>query len=424
MIQLQVLNYILKNKDSSLITLNNLTDKYFSEYKQEFNFILNHFNEYNKICDLETFLEKFPDFEIINVTESASYLINTLYDDFNTRKLAETFNRVKGLLIKGDVDKAMLEVKKTTENLSKGVALQSVDILKDTSRFDAYLERTRDFNKFYISTGFKELDKIVGGFDREEELATIVARTNYGKSWVLLKCAASACEQGLNVGIYSGEMSDRKVGYRLDTLIGHINNGELIHGNISIQNEYKKYIDKLPTMFKGSLKVLTPNMINGPADVNALRTFIEKEHLDILFIDQLSLLEDQRKGKSPVEKASNISKDLKLLQVMKKIPIISVSQQNRTTSESGSVDTTQIAMSDRIGQDSTMIIFIEKKDTIMKLTLVKSRDSENGKVLTYNVDLNRGIFTYVPDEQDGIKGEIEENLEDRYSSTDMGEEVF
>ena len=74
--------------------------------------------------------------------------------------------------------------------MSTGVALQCVDILKDTSRYEAYVERTKDFNKFYIKTGFPELDKIIGGWDREEELGTIVARTNYGKSWILLKSAA------------------------------------------------------------------------------------------------------------------------------------------------------------------------------------------------------------------------------------------
>lgn len=399
--------------------MNGLNKNYFSEYPDEFLFIQDHLEQYHTIPDTETFLDKFPDFEIIVVNETPEYLVNALFDDYNTRMMAESFNKVKDLLLKNDTKDAMTLFKTMNEKLSTGVSLRTVDITKDTSRYDAYVDRTQDFSKYYISTGFKELDQIIGGFDREEELCTIVARTNYGKSWVLLKMAASAFEQGLNVGLYSGEMSERKVGYRFDTIVGHINNGAITHGNISVQNEYKKYIDGLPSMFKGkgSLKVLTPNMINGPADVNALRTFIEKEHLDILFVDQLSLLEDQRNGKTPVEKASNISKDLKNLQVLERRPIISVSQQNRTASDNG-VDTTQIAMSDRIGQDSTMVIFIEKKDDTMKITLVKSRDSENGKEITYLVDLNKGEWKYVPSEKDGIQGNpSEENkYESRYKS--------
>jgi replicative DNA helicase len=428
-IQLQFLNYVLNSKDSSLIILNNLNEGHFSDYKGEFAYIKRHLDKYGNIPDLESFLSSFQEFEVIKVNETPQYLIEELFTDYKTRKLAEVFNKVRTLLMAGKVDDATRLYQEEAENFYVGVSLQSVDILKDTTRYDAYLERTKDFNKYYISTGFRELDQIIGGWDRQEELATIVARTNYGKSWILLKCAAAAAKQGLKVGIYSGEMSERKVGYRIDTLVGHIPNGSLIHGNISIQTEYEQFIKQLPTMFTGSLKVLTPNMINGPADVNALRLFIEKEGLDILFVDQLSLLEDYRHGKTPVEKAANISKDLKNLQVLKRVPIISVSQQNRSKNDGGGVDTTQIAQSDRIGQDSTCIIFLEKDEDIIKLNLVKSRDSANGKVLSYLVDFNKGDFTFIPEEvEEGQQPQqfqqTGENYPTKPNKETTGEDVF
>ena len=154
---------------------------------------------------------------------------------------------------------------------------------------------------------------------RQEELATIAARTNQGKSWLLLKCAIAAAEQGLNVGIYSGEMSENKVGYRVDTLISHISNGKMIHGDASIQVDYKRYLESLKGRMKGTIRVLTPAMINGAAGVTALRAFIEKDKLDMLCVDQHSLLEDDKGAKNPTERAANISRDLKNLQVMKKI---------------------------------------------------------------------------------------------------------
>ena len=422
MIQLQVLNKILKNKDMSIISLNNLTKEYFSDYSKEFEFIVEHYNKYGNVCDFETFLDHFPKFDVIDVRESDSYLLSQLVDDLNYRKLVNIFGDVKNLILQGKMDEAVALYRNAEQTLNVGASMTCVDIFKDTSRYDSYVDKTKGVDKYYVSTGFKELDAIIGGFDRQEELATIVARTNYGKSWILLKCAAAACQQGLNVGIYSGEMSENKVGYRIDTLLGHLSNGGLVHGNESIMNDYKRYMESLPELIKGTIKVITPAMINGPADVNALRAFIEKEKLDIIFIDQLSLLEDARRGKTPVEKMSNISKDLKLLQVMKKIPIISVSQQNRTTTESGNVDTTQIAGSDRIGQDSTLILFIEKDNDMMKLTLVKSRDTANGNVLTYKVDLNRGIFQYIPSENDGIDTSELTQIENRYASE--GEDCF
>ena len=414
-IQLQFLNYLLDSKDTSIITLNNLDKRYFYDYPNEWLFIYNHLKEYNTIPDKETFLSKFPDFELVKVNEPASFLIEELFNDYKKSIIVKSFNSIADNINEGNLEKALDILKDSYENVATGIALQSVDILKDTSRYEDYVERTKDFNKYYIKTGFKELDDLIGGWDREEELATIIARSNTGKSWIIIKTAVAAVEQGLKVGLYSGEMSEKKVGYRFDTLFQHIANGSLVHGNKDVLEEYTKYIEELPNTFSGSLKVLTPKMINGPAGVNALRAFIEKENLDILLVDQHSLLEDDRKAKNPVEKAANISRDLKNLQVLKRIPIISVSQMNRTKNEDDSdlIDLVQIAQSDRIGQDSTIVLGIsrDKKDKdLMKLQIVKSRDTENGKVLSYIVNWNLGKFTFIPENV-----EEDKSLEDRYS---------
>lgn len=422
MIQLQVINFLLASKDSSMLQINNITDEFFDEYKEEFNFISDHLREYGNIPDTASFLDKFPNFDIIEVSESQDYLVDKLYDDRNTRKLASIFNDIRTKLMSGDIDGAMELYTTSTDSIIKAKHVDAVDILKDTSRYESYLERVEDFSKFFVKTGFAELDEIIGGWDKQEELATIVARSNQGKSWVLMKCAVAAVEQGLRVGLYSGEMSERKVGYRIDTLISHISNAAMVRGDRSIQNEYKKYLDGLSSRYSGCLKVLTPNMIDGPAGVSALRAFIEKENLDILFIDQHSLLEDDRHAKNPVEKASNISKDLKNLQVLLKIPIISVSQQNRASTEDG-VDLTHIAQSDRIGQDSTIVLFFEQDNNIMEMHLVKSRDSVNGKNLSYAVDLNTGNFTYLPEESNAIDGRGSEELKAKFE-VDDGEDIF
>lgn len=411
MIQAQVLNKIIQSKDTSIITLNNLGTEFFSDYKDEFCFIRNHLTRYGNVPDMETFLNAFPDFQVINVNEPTSYLLEELMRDKNKRFLAENYTRVRELIMDDNIEAAMKILKQASDESTQFISLQCVDILKDTSRYDAYVDKIDNTDKYFIKTGFDELDAVTGGWDVNEELATIVARNGLGKSFVLFKCAAAAAQQGKCVGIYSGEMSENKVGYRIDSILSHLSNGAMIHGSGSIKNEYKHFIDNLSENVPGSIKVLTPKMINGPAGVAALRAFVEKEGIEILFIDQHSLLEDDRGAKNPVEKASNISKDLKLLQVLKRIPIISVSQQNREKTDDGKdgkiFDTTQVAMSDRIAQDSTQIIFIERKDDLMRLHLVKSRDTANGKILTYKVDLNRGIWQYVPDEQSG-----EQNLTD------------
>ena len=417
-----MLNRILQSKNTALITVNNLTDDYFSDYREEFNFIKNHLDQYGNVPDLETFLNRFTNFDVIDVKESDNYLIDALYDNKNQRELASVFNKVRSLIMSNKTDEAMKVYLNASQNIVKGVHLDSVDIISDTSRYDRYLEKCNDFNKYYVSTGFKELDEIIGGWDRQEELATIAARSGVGKSWMLLFVAVAAAKQGLNVGIYSGEMSEDKVGYRIDTLISHLSNGQIIHGNVNVSGHYKEYLDNLKTTVKGSIRVLTPSKINGPAGVTALRAFIEKDNLDMLCVDQHSLLEDDRNARNPIERAANISKDLKNLQVMKKIPIISVSQQNRNSVENG-VSTANIAQSDRIAQDSTIILFLEQKDGVLTIHLTKSRDSVNARDLNYAVDLDKGMFTFIPEGVD-ISDADAESLAHSYEPLVDKEEPF
>lgn len=422
MVQLQILNRILETGDSSIITLNNFDDSYFSDYKDEFNFIKDHYTEYGVVPDKESFADKFNDFDFINVNEPTKYLLDKLVEDKNKRNLIKTFNKVRDYINGNDLEGALKVFRESADKLSETISLEATDIFKDTSRYDKYIERCNDFNKYYVTTGFKELDEVLGGWDRQEELAVIMARTNQGKSWLLLKCAVAAAEQGLNVGIYSGEMSENKVGYRIDTLISHLSNSCLIHGNAAIQNDYRRYIESLQNgKIKGSVKVITPSQINGPAGVTALRAFIEKEHLDMLCVDQHSLLEDDRKAKNPVERASNISKDLKNLQVLKKIPIIAVSQQNRGDTTEG-ITTMNIAQSDRIGQDSTIVLAFEQKDGVLNLQIIKARDAGAGKKLQYAINFDTGTFEFMPSSTDALNGKGSDDLREAF---EYGEdEVF
>lgn len=395
--------------------VNSIDDSFFSDYQDEYNFIRNHLSNYNQVPDKLTFANQFSDFDWIEVTENPNYLVDELYRDRNKRTLAKVFNGVRDRINVGDVEGAMALFTSSSQELVASTHIDCVDIIRDTTRYEAYLERTQDFNKFYVKTGFPELDELIGGWDRLEEYATIVARPGVGKSWVLLRCAMAAAEQGLRAGLYSGEMSETKVGYRFDTLAGHISNSGIIHGNSELMNSYKSFLDSMSSRFSGTLKVITPKMIKHSATVTDLEAFIEKEKLDILFIDQHSLMEDQRKAKDPVTRAANISKDLKNLQVLKRIPIITVSQQNRSLVDDNAVlDVSHIAQADRIGQDSTVVVFLEQKNQVLTMHLAKSRDNGAGVKIKYAIDLDKGIFQFVPNEEDPISSEACEQLRNEF----------
>lgn len=425
--QLQFLNYLLKNKDSNLITVKGLTEDNFPNYKKEFNYIVNHIKKYGVVPDPTTFISVFPNFEIIELNESIDYILNELHREKSERLLAKTFNKIRDLLVDGKTEEAMNLFITSAQNVSANKHLEAVNILTDIDdRYNTYVDKCNDFSKYYISTGFKELDSILGGWDRYEEYATIAARSGIGKTWVMLKSITAAVDRGLNVGVFSGEMSVNKLAYRFDTLMSHISNGKLMHGNEEVSNVYKKYLDNLKINHKGSLYVLTRDMIDGDANVTALRGFIEKYNLDILFIDQMSLLDGDKYAKASYEKIAGISKEIKVLQVTKHIPIIMVSQQNRSSVNDGEYAGTQhIAGSDRLAQDSTVIIFLTQEDSdagrIMTMNIAKSRDGGTGQTLKYAINLDKGVFDYIAED-----GESGEDLENRYTvrTNESGERVF
>ena len=91
MIQTQFINWLLDTKDTSVLTLNNIGKDYFSDYEKEFEFIQQHISEYNNVPDKETFINKFPDFDLIKVTETPQYLLSELLLDKQKRMLAKAF---------------------------------------------------------------------------------------------------------------------------------------------------------------------------------------------------------------------------------------------------------------------------------------------------------------------------------------------
>ena len=432
--QFQIINKVLQNKDYSFITLNNLTADHFYGYKAEYEFIKAHYNNYHTVPDRLTFLQHFPEFVIQDVNEPDNYLIEQLYTDYNQSYLATRLNNLKKLLEADDTANAMRYFQESLDKLHVGAALQCTDIMSDTSRYERYLDAGTNQAKYFISTGFPELDKIITGIDRRNENMVIAARTGVGKSQMMCAMAAAASKQGLCVGIYSGEMSVDKVAYRIDTMLGKVDNRKISRGDLFYKDHYKNYLESLACANYGPIKVITPADIAGPATVSALQAFIEKEHLDILFIDQYSLLEDESRARVVHEKVANISKAVKNLQVLKQIPIISVSQMNRTKNEDNSQDTTQIAMSDRIGQDATVLLMLDKKDSEdpnqqgaykFTINIVKSRDGGDGRKLDYLWNFNTGDYRYIANGADGVTSEEDmEELENSYnidypSSDDM-----
>jgi replicative DNA helicase len=423
--QIQIINLILSTGDYSFILDNNLSSDYFPDLRKEFNFINKHYFTYNQVPDQATFLKNFPEFEIIQVNESEEYLLNEIYREHNEKFLVSTFNKIRGLLMDGKTDEAMNLLSSSADNAISNKKMDAIDILSDVSRYDSYIEKCHDFNKYYVTTGFRELDMALGGgIDRQNSYFVISARAGIGKTLIMVKFAAAAVKAGLKVGMYEGEMTVDKIAGRYDTLVSHISNSAITHGNIGISNMYKSYLDNLSSSGqKGKFYILTRDMVpDNKVTVNTLRSFVEKYDLDMLFVDQLSLLDTDSHYRQSFEQMAEISKALKNLQVQKRIPIVVASQQNRSSLENNELAGTQnLSLSDRIGQDATEVIFLSKNDNLMKINIAKARDGYTKNLLSYVVNFDTGTFEYAP-EEDEEESEAESNKQD--NNKNLGERVF
>lgn len=425
MIELQILNYVYQTNSIQVFILNGITQEYFTTYREHYNFIIQFYNEYNSLPSRETFQAKFSDnFDWITVTDPEDYLVKKLKEAKLYRDLIGSFKDLGNLIKDEKSDEAVALMSELSQKFIQTKQSNCIDLIDNAKlRYDSYIDRVENPERSYVTTGLKELDDILGGWDLKNESALVCARTGFGKSWWLIYFALAAAKAGLRVGFYSGEMELDLVGYRLDTFLGNIANGSLTHGNENVREEYTDYVESLSKVIKGHIFCITPDMFDGSVTVSKLRAFIEKENLDMLCIDQFSLLDDQKRARTPREQAVNISKDLRALQRLKKIPIIIAVQLNREEYEEGP-NTRNIAESDRIGQDCTTALFIERKGDNVVLTIGKARNAKTGDKLTYAWNINMGTLHYIPSEEDARQGNGSEDLLSEYNDTARSDMVF
>jgi replicative DNA helicase len=428
MITLQILNKVIQTGDIQLITKNALTEEYFVGYEKEFNFIVDHFNKYGNVPDKATFLDKFNEFNLIEVAETDKYLLDTLYEEHLYYKSVEVVQKVAELL-KHNSNDAVEYLHSQLPNLQIAATTEGTDIISQADeRYKIYLEKMNAKNPWYITTGFEELDDILNGWAKGEELVVLFARTGQGKSWVLAKTLTHAWQIGNRVGYISPEMSPAKVGYRFDTLFKHFSNRNLVWGRE--EPDYEKYIKELKNK-ENPFIVATPLDFQKKITVTKLKHFCQTNKLDILGVDGITYLTDERykKGDNKTISLTNISEDLMALSIELGIPILVVVQSNRSgvkdADSEGTPELENIRDSDGIAQNATKVIALRQTGAGLEFGIKKHRDGINGGKLIYYWDIDKGQFNYIPSSDDAAKPETRnKKTEEIKNSFNDGTDVF
>ena len=411
MVALQILSKVLATKDLSIIENNSLTEEYFVGYEDEYNYIIDHFKQYGTVPDKATFLSKFEDVELVEVTESDTYLVDEVREEWLYYKCVPVVQQMANLL-KTDANAAAQYMAQAIKDLQPNYRLGGVNIIAQAmQRYEQFEKRKEKQDEFFFTTGFEELDDTIHGLSRETaELVVIYARTNMGKSWVLAKICTHIWQIGFNVGYVSPEMSPENVGYRFDTLYKNFSNKGLMWSNDSIGEDYKQYIQDLSQRQNGFV-VATPMNFDRKITVTKLKNWIKENNLNLVAIDGISYMTDERakRGDNKSTTLTNIAEDLRLLSLEMKIPVLVVMQANRggvKNTEEGAPELETMRDSDGVSHNATKAFSIRQlKDNVLELDVTKNTFGVVGAKLKYSWSIDTGEFVFIPSYDDGMSEE-------------------
>ena len=180
-----------------------------------------------------------------------------------------------------------------------------------------------------ISTGVAPLDNLLGGF-KPGEMVVVGARPSVGKSILALTFCTSAARTGKRVLLISLEMSETEITERILANVANVPLNEMTNATVSqdhlvaMGQEIGK-ISRLPMWY--CLEATTVEQVR-----KAAYQLYENGGLDMIAVDYLQLMEASfAKGQNRQEQISEISRGLRKLSMELNIPIIVLSQLNRSS---------------------------------------------------------------------------------------------
>lgn len=238
-------------------------------------------------------------------------------------------------------------------------------------------------------TGFMDLDKITNGLQKSD-LIIVAGRPAMGKTAFALNIALNACvKYNKVIAMFSLEMSSGQLVQRLLSAEANIESQKLRNGRLSMDewqrlasvagelNEIQFYIDDTPAI--------------SVTEVRAKSRRIKRERgLDLVIIDYLQLM-SSNKGESREQQISEISRSLKALAKELDVPVIALSQLNRSVEnrQDKRPVPSDLRESGAIEQDADIIIFLyrdevynkdTKKPGVAEIIIAKHRNGPTGTV--------------------------------------------
>jgi replicative DNA helicase len=215
-----------------------------------------------------------------------------------------------------------------------------------------------------LSSGFLDLDRMTAGL-QPSDLIIVAARPSMGKTAFAMNIAenASLIEGGKPVAVFSMEMSADQIALRMLSSLARVRQDRLRTGRL----EDEEWV-KLPStirLMKNARMFIDDTPALSPMELRArARRLKRSEDLGLIVIDYLQLMQVPGSKENRATEISEISRSLKATAKELKVPVIALSQLNRSVEQRPDKRPmmSDLRESGSIEQDADVVMFIYRDE--------------------------------------------------------------
>ncbi len=266
-----------------------------------------------------------------------------------------------------DINELMDSVEQKIFSIAQRSSTQNFMPIKDELK-GAYerIERLREHKDVLrgVPTGFTKLDNLLSGLQKSN-LVILAARPSLGKTSLAVDIARHAAIKGnVSVGIFSLEMSREEVVDRFIASTSNVSLWRLRSGQVSNENDLAMIQQGLDQLNNAPIFIedtASPTMLSMRAQARRLQM---QHGLGLIIVDYLQLISPRRSNDNIVSQITEISRGLKALARELNVPVLALSQLNRSVEQRDNKrpQLHDLRDSGSIEQDADVVMFIYRKD--------------------------------------------------------------
>jgi len=258
-----------------------------------------------------------------------------------------------------------------------------------------------------ISSGYTEFDKLTAGL-QAGDLIIVAGRPSMGKTTLAVNIAENAAiGSKIPTAIFSMEMPSQQLAFRMISSLGRVDQTHLRTGNFP-DEDWSRINTAVQLMSDAPIFIDdTPGM--SPTEIRARARRLQREHgLGLIVVDYLQLMQVEGTKENRATEISEISRGLKALAKELSLPVIALSQLNRSVEQRTDKRPvmSDLRESGAIEQDADLIIFIYREEVynqdtprkgIADISIAKQRNGPIGDFPLTFVGRYTKFENWVPD---------------------------